>query len=365
MVQWFHTYEMTDDTLRLLLRTFAASFEQVTLWSPKAGDLLLLGSREPLDVDFSGSTARLADRRVRAELGRLGIGSFATLLSLQVIADKGVRTVGGEGIVNEDGFPALEYAAPKAFFLGQASSLLAAYDERLLSPWESPLYLARYGQERALTTEDLKELTLYHLRQGPVVASSLAHRLLGAWLEHSPHDTQARWTRARLEQLQGNFSAAIEDLRFLLKTDPARLEYLEAAADAEWQVYLNRRSVVIHTSPNPALDALRRLLDLTKNKRAVVYQKMAQVYASAGDVAFALHYMEKGATEASANGDITGAERLWLATADLAEKAHDTEKAIRSVRRALSLNSHNDVAQGKLQQLVSKISEKRSSTRLD
>jgi tetratricopeptide (TPR) repeat protein len=184
-------------------------------------------------------------------------------------------------------------------------------------------------------------------------------------LEHSPHDTQARWTRARLEQLQGNFSAAIEDLRFLLKTDPARLEYLEAAADAEWQVYLNRRSVVIHTSPNPALDALRRLLDLTKNKRAVVYQKMAQVYASAGDVAFALHYMEKGATEASANGDITGAERLWLATADLAEKAHDTEKAIRSVRRALSLNSHNDVAQGKLQQLVSKISEKRSSTRLD
>jgi spermidine synthase len=47
MVQWFHTYEMTDDTLRLLLRTFAASFEQVTLWSPKAGDLLLLARENP------------------------------------------------------------------------------------------------------------------------------------------------------------------------------------------------------------------------------------------------------------------------------------------------------------------------------
>jgi spermidine synthase len=37
LAQWFHTYEMDNDTLRLILRTFASVFEHVTLWKTLVG----------------------------------------------------------------------------------------------------------------------------------------------------------------------------------------------------------------------------------------------------------------------------------------------------------------------------------------
>jgi tetratricopeptide (TPR) repeat protein len=121
---------------------------------------------------------------------------------------------------------------------------------------------------------------------------------------------------------------------------------------------------VAHEDGEAFLKITPRFYDL-KDKRAVVYQQTAQVYVGAGDMGAALCCLEKGAAEASDNGDFPGAQSLWLATADLAEEANDVEKAIRAARAALALNPQNTLAQGKLQELDSKASEKASSARLD
>jgi hypothetical protein len=170
--------------------------------------------------------------------------------------------------------------------------------------------LARYGQERALAAEDLRELTLYHLSQGAVRARSFSRRLLDAWVEQSPQDIQARWIRVRVEQLQGNVAAVIHALHVLLETDPRGPEYLEAAAETYLQLYVNRRSVVMRADPAAALAPLRKLLGVTRDSRAVIYQKMAQTYAAAGDMASALKRLEEGATESTKNRKILEGQNL-------------------------------------------------------
>jgi hypothetical protein len=49
----FHTYEMDNDTLRHILRTFASVFEHVTLWKTMSEDVLILGSSTPTSPNFS------------------------------------------------------------------------------------------------------------------------------------------------------------------------------------------------------------------------------------------------------------------------------------------------------------------------
>jgi tetratricopeptide (TPR) repeat protein len=298
-------------------------------------------------------SARLDDPKVRGELSRLGIGFLATVLSLQVASDQGIRRAGGRGRVNEDGFPVLEYEAPKAFFLAQPAGLLAAYDERLQAPSESALYLKQHLQTQRLDATELAEMTVYHLTHGSLGERGLGKLLLEAWLADASADPRARWIRFQMEQGEGGFPAALEDLRYLLERDPTtRPEYLEAAADIQFRLYMNRQSVFSEANPNQALAHLEQLLRLMKTNRAVIYEKLAKVHARSGDWRTALRYLEEGAADASKNRDTAGAESLWLAAAQLAEEKNHPKRAVESVRSALAVNPKNHWAQQKLQQLL-------------
>jgi spermidine synthase len=130
LAQWFHTYEMDDNTLRLILRTFASVFEHVTLWKTLSEDILILGSSSPNPLNFSRVSERFDLEQVREDLQRIEITSLPTLLSLQIASDATVRKMAGRGRLNEDYYPILEYEAPKAFFLGSVASVIRSHDER-------------------------------------------------------------------------------------------------------------------------------------------------------------------------------------------------------------------------------------------
>jgi spermidine synthase len=352
MVQWFHTYEMTDETLQLLLRTFAKSFEHVTLWSPKSGDLILVGSRASPRLSLSMSAARLNEPRIRAELSRLKISSLTTLLSLQISGDKSVREAAGKGSVNQDLFPILEYEAPKAFFLGRASGLLTAFDERLRPPVSSSLYLAAYLEGQQLSVGEIREMALYHLAYGSLTASGLSGPLLASWLERSPNDLEPHWIQARRLQQAGNVEGAFKELQYLLKADPTRPEYLETAGNLELQEYQSRRTVVDRATPDRALGYFRRLLDVQKDHRSATYQKIAEVYGASGDYKAALHYLGEAARHAAENGDGLRAEALWLEVTRVATGINDKKSAMHAVNAALALNPQNRAARQKLQELT-------------
>lgn len=158
MAQWFHIYEMTDETLQLVLRTFASVFEHVTLWEPLPGDILLVGSRLRHDPDFARLAEKVGRKPVKEDLERIRIGGVALLLGLQVASDATIRKMAGDGPLNRDFFPILEYEAPKAVFLDLNSRLILKHDERKQPANKRNLYLDRYLSTTSLSSEEWARL---------------------------------------------------------------------------------------------------------------------------------------------------------------------------------------------------------------
>jgi predicted membrane-bound spermidine synthase len=138
MAQWFHVYEMHDGIVELVLRTFNSVFPHVEIWDSCSGDIILLGSLQSWqtgpDVFRQGFTLP----GVRLDLAQIGIRSPEALLARQLASQRTAFAIPGGGPIQSDLFPVLEYAAPRALYLGDNSRMLEKFDERtrqqLLAP---------------------------------------------------------------------------------------------------------------------------------------------------------------------------------------------------------------------------------------
>jgi predicted membrane-bound spermidine synthase/tetratricopeptide (TPR) repeat protein len=351
VVQWIHTYEMTDDTLKLVLRTFTASFEHVTLWSSVSQDLLMIGSKAPLQINYKESLARFNDAEVKKDLRRIGVESLPTILSSQVASDEGVRKAAGKGRVNEDLFPILEYQAPKDFFLGQTSQFLSSYDERRYPREGSFLYFTQYLKDRPMSAGEIKNLASYHLSFHFLTPSGVARNFVDLWMRHDPKDPEAHWALARIEQQGGNHDAARRELQYLLRLNPNNHDYLEAAAHLEFQSYLNERSYLASHSPEKTLSYLHRILGLDGGKKDRIYRKIAQVYAAKKDYQAAIGYLKKAIDYLKKNHGGAQPDTLWLEAANMAIEMDDFKSALDYSREALAYNPENRAAKESLNHL--------------
>src|SRR4029079_4754365 len=51
MAHWFHKYEMRDDIVSLIFRTFSSVFPNMEIWDSQEGAFILLGSKTPWPSD--------------------------------------------------------------------------------------------------------------------------------------------------------------------------------------------------------------------------------------------------------------------------------------------------------------------------
>ncbi|MFN3431656.1 MAG: fused MFS/spermidine synthase, partial [Candidatus Sericytochromatia bacterium] len=72
MVQWFHLYEMDNDTFKLVLRTFAQHYPHVALWQVQQADVVLIGSHQPITPDLAGMAARMKAPAAAQDLAAIG-----------------------------------------------------------------------------------------------------------------------------------------------------------------------------------------------------------------------------------------------------------------------------------------------------
>jgi len=138
MAQWFHVYETQDDTVELVLRTFSSVFPYVEVWDAGAGDIILVGSLQPWPTGPEVFRQNFAIDRVRTDMWMIDIQSPEALLGRQLASQQTGFAIAGPGPMQSDLFPILEYAAPRAFFMGTGSRMLDRFDERtrqqLLAP---------------------------------------------------------------------------------------------------------------------------------------------------------------------------------------------------------------------------------------
>lgn len=69
--QWMQGYEIDAGTLQLIVRTMRTAFPYVSMWRLLPGDLLLLGTTHPQELDVEALRARLAEEPFRRAFGRV------------------------------------------------------------------------------------------------------------------------------------------------------------------------------------------------------------------------------------------------------------------------------------------------------
>jgi hypothetical protein len=150
--QWFHLYEMNDDILKLVLRTFGSVFPNMEIWET-GNDIIFLGSREPWPTGPEIFRQGFSIDRVRTDMTMINIHSPEALLARQIASQRTAFAIAGEGRTQSDLHPTLEYAAPKAFFIGGGTHVLDRFDERTrqqtIAPAEKNILLHTLSPEEA------------------------------------------------------------------------------------------------------------------------------------------------------------------------------------------------------------------------
>jgi spermidine synthase len=187
MAQWLHLYEMNDATVQVVLHTFASEFQDLTLWETTPGnDIIIVGSKGPLKVDFKTMEKRFGLKPVRTDLARIGIEDLPDLLSLQVAAGAPLAKQFESGQLNEEKFPILEYQAPKTYFLQTYAKMMDFRPRRemqgLLFLWQA---IKTRGKD--LSRDEIEGLVHFHLGRGAAAPAKF-------WIE----ELRRRFPRVRL-----------------------------------------------------------------------------------------------------------------------------------------------------------------------
>jgi len=168
MAQWFHIYEMSDEIVFLVLRTFGTVFPNMEVWDTQNGDIVLLGSKTPW-VSNPETFQRLFERpEPKADLLKIHMSSPLVLWGRQAASQRTASAIAGPGPIQTDEFPVLEYAAPKAFFVAEWAVRLFKYDER--------------GANFPLASAEKQQA----LRTAPADAITAAARAIRFWNSSNP-----------------------------------------------------------------------------------------------------------------------------------------------------------------------------------
>ncbi|MFH1768513.1 MAG: fused MFS/spermidine synthase [Candidatus Omnitrophota bacterium] len=115
--QWFNTYSMSPDDLKMIVKTFSLVFKHVTLWRTNSSDLLLIGANEKIPYDFYAIDRKINSMPlIRQDLGQFSISDAKALLSCFVLAEGDIKEFIDKAAVNSDNFPRLEYSSPRNLY---------------------------------------------------------------------------------------------------------------------------------------------------------------------------------------------------------------------------------------------------------
>lgn len=161
MAQWFHFYEINDETLNIVLRTFGSVFPNLEIWDMDGGDIVLLGSDRPWTGGIEQFQQAFKLDGPRREFAAIGLLTPQAVLARQLASQRTAFAVAPPGRLQTDNLPILEYQAPEAFYihLGETAHTLDPFDERT---WQSDLAAPdKNGQLAQLTPQDL--VTIFNL----------------------------------------------------------------------------------------------------------------------------------------------------------------------------------------------------------
>ncbi|HTY37123.1 MAG TPA: fused MFS/spermidine synthase [Bacteroidota bacterium] len=344
MVQWFHLYEIDDQTFKLVVRTFRTIFPHVSVWQSLTPDLLLVGSKDSLALDEDRLAQKFAIPEVRRDLQRIKVQDVATFASLQMISEGPTREYASDGPFNTEDKPLLEYWAPKAFFVNKGANEIHKFDERVAFH-RTDLFLDELANTRGLTDEERLHVGLLHADAGRGNLS-LGYSMLAGYLESHPKDVTALTALASLAERVGRKDEQLNLLGRAVALSPEDPVLLEQYA---WGLFMRDRGVATQFAKFDVTSTekmLNRCIELTGDTVDYYRIRLADMYFDIQDFepAFnnyrkALQLREKYALDSRIRQDV-----LLLQLAKCYRRLGDTGRAAGYALQAININPHNEEA---------------------
>ncbi len=227
------------------------------IWDAGDGDIIVLGSEHPWQSDSSVYAQALRLPGVRGGLRVIGLTSPVSILSRRLASQRTAFAIAGEGPMQRDSHPLLEYTAPRAFYLylhRVGVFRILHFDERT---WQ--IRLASDAANNDLSTLEPPELkAIFDSGQGSVNIDMMnyLHAQYNHYTTHAPMHPVVTDNHVMPCSLQGTNkmygiytppSAATNALthqlasaEYALATDPSKLsaiEDIEYALDATFNYH--------------------------------------------------------------------------------------------------------------------------------
>lgn len=117
VLQWFHTYRVSPNLLQMVIRTFAKVFPHFQMWS-EGPSIFLIGSNKPIP-HFKEAFKNFVDSSdaVKKDLRTyFGIEDARSFIAFFISENERLKEFVGNGAVNTDDKPLLEFELPKYFY---------------------------------------------------------------------------------------------------------------------------------------------------------------------------------------------------------------------------------------------------------
>ncbi len=145
MIQWLPYHLLSEQDVKMTARTFQQVFPHATLWfSFQRHYYILVGTQQPLSLDYQLLSQRMAQMNIQNELAPLGIEDAYDILSCFILDEDSLARYSSGSRLNTDNHPYLEYAPASAYLAIDASvrQNLAAIASLRQSAWP---YLVNTG----------------------------------------------------------------------------------------------------------------------------------------------------------------------------------------------------------------------------
>ena len=95
-VQWIPHHLLSDYEVKMTARSFMDVFPHSTLWfSPLRQNMVLIGTKQPLSIDFRSVVRKLASERVHEDLREVNLSTALDFLSGFAMGEETLRTYVG------------------------------------------------------------------------------------------------------------------------------------------------------------------------------------------------------------------------------------------------------------------------------
>jgi spermidine synthase len=264
--QWAHTYDISPDDLRSVVATFASVFPHGTMWLVGDGDLLLVGSVDPLEARLENIEAAWTRPGVAADLGAVSVREPFALLSLFVGGPNEIRRYSEGATLQTDDRLALEFSGPRALNSPAAEENVSAL-RQLLAPDERPSAIARaYAAASARQWRDRAEM----LQNADAYAAAYRDYATALRIDPSDSSTTTGLVRTAIAaNQQGDADGALKAAISARPNVPApriALSKLLAASGAFDEAVAVAQEASALTPPDPA-----------------ALEQLASLYSDAGD----------------------------------------------------------------------------------